>query len=171
MNGFTVFAIQTTVTLVVYVILAKWYVWPRLSRLPLRSALIALLWIHTLRTLGLTNLVPSISDPALPREFAEPVAYGDLIAVALAFLAILALRFNWSGAIPLVWVFNIVGTLDIVNAFVQGFAYDVTRYDLGIAWYIPTFFVPALWVTHAMVFIALLRGSAAPAPARAAAQP
>jgi len=169
-NGFTVFAIQTTATLVVYVILAKWYVWPRLSRLPLRSALVALLWVHTLRTLGLTLLVPSITDPNLPREFVEPLAYGDLIAAVLAFLAILALRFNWPGALPLVWIFNIEGTIDLINVSIQGFAYDVTRYDLGVGWYIPTFFVPALWVTHAMVFIALLRRSAAPAPARAAIQ-
>ena len=34
---------------------------------------------------------------------------------------------------------------------------DVTRYTLGVAWYIATFYVPALWVSHIMIFLLLLR--------------
>ena len=46
-----------------------------------------------------------------------PAAYGDLLAALLALLAIAALRMAWAGAIPLVWLFNVEGTLDLVNAF------------------------------------------------------
>ena len=55
---------------------------------------------------------------------------------------------------PLVWLFNVEGTLDLVNAFYQGLLNDV---QLGAAYYIPTFAVPALFVTHAMIFTMLIR--------------
>jgi hypothetical protein len=37
---------------------------------------------------------------------------------------------------------------------------------LGSAWYIPTFAVPALYVTHAMIFVLLLRRSDRPTAGR-----
>jgi hypothetical protein len=61
---------------------------------------------------------------------------------------------------PLTWLFNIVGLADLVNAFYQGLSHDV---QLGAAYYIPTFIVPALVVTHVMIFRLLLRHSASAA--------
>jgi hypothetical protein len=90
----------------------------------------------------------------LPAAFAIPAAYGDLLAALLALSAIAALRLAWSRAIALGWLFNLVGTLDLVNAFYQGIRNDV---QLGAAYYIPTFAVPALFVTHAMIFMMLIR--------------
>ena len=68
--------------------------------------------------------------------------------------AIAALRMEWPLAIALVWVLNIVGLLDLVNAFYQGLRNNV---QLGAAYYIPTYVVPALLVTHAMMFAMLVR--------------
>jgi hypothetical protein len=100
--------------------------------------------------------VPAVVGSALPAAFAEPAAYGDLLATLLALLAIAALRNSWTMAIPLVWLFNAEGTLDLLNAFYQGFTNNV---QLGAAYYIPTFAVPALFVTHAMIFAMLIRRS------------
>jgi hypothetical protein len=61
-----------------------------------------------------------------------------------------------STALPLIWLFNIVGTLDLVNAFYQGTRLDVGLH-LGSAWYIPTFVVPALFVSHFMIFVLLVK--------------
>lgn len=159
MNAFQIFGLQTTLSLIVYALIAKWYVWPRLTPLPLYAALDPLLFFHAMRHIGMTLLVAVILDPALPREFTVPLAYGDLVAGLLALLSIFALRRRWSLALPLVWVFNIWGTLDLLNAFYLGTRLDVTRYDLGPAWYIPTFLVPALFVTHFMIFMMLLKRS------------
>lgn len=53
----------------------------------------------------------------------------------------------------LVWVFNIVGTVDLLYALSHPDAVP----SLGAAWYIPTFFVPLLLITHFMIFARLLR--------------
>ncbi len=81
------------------------------------------------------------------------VAYGDFVSGLLALLSLVALRGGWGLALSLVWLFNIVGTVDLLNAPSHA---DVPP-DLGATWYIPTFWVPILLVTHFMIFARLLR--------------
>ena len=149
-----IFGLQVVLSLVVYSLIARWYVVPRLAALPRRDALTPLLLLHAFRYLGMVFLVPTVVGPALPAAFAVPAAYGDLLAALLALLAIAALRQAWPLAIPLVWLFNVEGTLDLVNAFYQGLRNNV---QLGAAYYIPTVAVPALFVIHAMIFAMLIR--------------
>jgi hypothetical protein len=99
-------------------------------------------------------LVPTVVGSALPASFAVPAAFGDLLAGLLALAAIVALRARSRIALPLTWLFNVVGLLDLVHAFYQGLTHDV---QLGAAYFIPTFVVPALVVTHLMMFRMLVR--------------
>lgn len=152
MGNFQIFGLQFVVSVFVYALVARWYVAPRLSALPLRVALQPFLLQHSLRTLGLTMLVTSVVSPDVPRQFANQVAYGDLLAAALALLSLAAFRARLGFAVALAWIFNIEGFVDLLNAFYVGIRLDVTRYQLGAAWFIPTFVVPALLVTHVMMF-------------------
>ena len=56
-------------------------------------------------------------------------------------------------ALPLTWVFNVVGLVDLLYAMSAGARLQV---QLGAAYFIPTFVVPALVVTHVMIFMLLL---------------
>ena len=69
--------------------------------------------------LPLTVIVPAVTDPKLPQSFSVPLAYGDLFATALAFLALAAVRLRWPLALALVWLFSVEGSLDLVKAVVQ----------------------------------------------------
>lgn len=149
-----IFGLQVALSFVVYGLVAKWYVGPRLATLPLGASLAPLLVLHALRHMGMVFLVPTVVGPSVPASFAMPAAYGDLLAGLLALTALIALRGAWSVAIPIVWVFNVVGLLDLINAFYQGLSADV---QLGAGYYIPTFIVPALVITHVMIFRMLLR--------------
>lgn len=106
---------------------------------------------HATRHIGLTFLVPSVVDPSLPSSFANAAAYGDFISGLLAIFALVILGRNWVGAIA--WLFNTVGVLDLINALRQ---VEAIPYLAG-TWYIPTFLVPVLLVTHVMIFIQLLK--------------
>jgi hypothetical protein len=158
MSDFQVFGLQVLLSLIGYGLIAKWYVTPWLATLPRARALVPLLFPHAFRHLGLVFLVPAVVAPTLPAAFAGPAAYGDLLAGVLALLAIVALRAEWAGALALTWLFNVVGTLDLLNAFYQGTIHDVGPH-LGSGWYIPTFLVPMLFVTHFMIFAVLVRRS------------
>jgi len=152
MSPAQIFGLQFLMSLLVYGLIARWYVAPRLATLPLGAALTPLLFLHATRYMGMVFLQPTVVGAPLPREFAATAAYGDLVAALLALLAIAALRSRWTIALALVWLFNLVGTLDLLYALFQGNRLQV---QLGAAYYIPTVAVPALLVTHAMIFARL----------------
>lgn len=68
----------------------------------------------------LNFLIPGVVSPSLSPAFAIPAAYGDLVAAILAGIASLALAARTSWAIPIVWVFNVIGSIDLLHAFHQG---------------------------------------------------
>jgi len=72
-------------------------------------------------------------------------------------LTLLALRARLGIAIALVWLVNVVGTADLVNALIGGVRYDVSRLGMGSFWYVVTILVPILWITHVLAFALLLR--------------
>ena len=161
MDPFAGFAIQNAFSLVVYGLLAGWYVWPRLTAMPLTSALTALTFIHAFRSVGATILVPSVGGSAVSHDFATTLANGDLGTATLAVIALIALRARWRFAIALVVVTNLVGVLDLLDVLVQAVQNDSTHAALGAFWYVPTYLVPILWIASFMTFALLLRNRGA----------
>ena len=157
MGNFEIFGLQMALSFAVYILIARWYVAPWLAKKPLQEALIPLLVLHALRHLGMTILVPTVTSPDLPRAWATQLAYGDLVAGLLALASMLALQARWSFAVALVWIFNVEGTLDLLGALYGGLRVDAPNLPAGSFWYVPTFVVPALLVTHAMMFSMLLK--------------
>jgi hypothetical protein len=156
-DAFAVFGIQTFLSFVVFGLLAWWFVWPWLRSVDRTTAFTALTFIHALRPVGATVLVASVAGTALPRDFAEAVAYGDLATSVLAVITLLALRARLGFAIALVWLTNVVGFVDLANALVGGVRYDIARLGMGSFWYVVTILVPILWIAHVLAFALLLR--------------
>jgi len=156
MNNQIIFALQFLMSLTVYTLIAQWFVKPWLSKKPKHEALVLLILPNAFRHLGLVFLATGVVAHPLPEVFSGPAAYGDFMTALLALLSMIALRKAWTIALPLVWIFNVVGSVDFINAFVQGIRMDVFNH-LGATWYIPTFIVPALLVTHVMIFARLLK--------------
>jgi hypothetical protein len=132
------------------------YVWPALRALPRFDALRLLAAFHAFRFFGMNFLVAGFVSPELSSDFASKVAWGDFIAAALALLSMAALSWRWSLAIPIVWIFNIWGTLDLLNAYYMGATQlrDPGLMAAGI--YVPALYVPLLLVSHLLIFLLLL---------------
>ena len=147
-------------------VFAAQYIWPAINKRERAEALRPILVLHGFRYIGLAVLIPGVVSPQLSAtEFARGLAYGDLAAATLALIALAALRTRL--AEPLVWIFNIFGTADLLNAFYQGglIALPKTPGSLGAAYFIPVFGVPLLLVTHVLAFRLLMRKEAV-APSR-----
>jgi len=153
MDTQAIFGLQFLLSLIIISFLLKWKVTPWLNKQSLNDALFWLTIPHAFRHIGMVFLVPGLLTQPLPNSFAIPAAYGDLAAGLLAFIALIALQYKWSGALVLVWIFSVVGTVDLLNALRH---VDVAP-SFGAAWYIPTFLVPLLLVTHFMIFIRLIK--------------
>jgi hypothetical protein len=149
-------------SLVAWAIITSRYLWPRLRLLRRPLALRPILILHSFRFLGLAFLVPGVVSPDLPSAFARSAASGDIIAATLALLS-LASPAGGLGA-GIVWIFNIWGTGDLFNAFYQAGRAGLVPGQLGATYFIPTFFVPLLLITHGAAFRLLLRRESAPPP-------
>jgi hypothetical protein len=101
-------------------------------------------------------LAPGATYPGIPSEFTYPAAFGDLLAALLAMASVFAIILNYSRATFLVWVFNILGSLDLLLAIVLATSFGAAPY-MGAAYWIPAFWVPALLVTHYLTFVVLIR--------------
>jgi hypothetical protein len=137
-------------------VVAVVYVWPFVRAMPRHNALRLLAAFHAFRFLGMNFLVAGFVSPQLSPDFANAVGWGDLIAATLALISMAALSWRWSIAVPMVWIFNIWGTLDLLNAYYMGGRMQNPGL-LGAGIYIPAVYVPLLLVSHVLIFMILLR--------------
>jgi hypothetical protein len=136
-------------------IAAKIYLLPRLHEIRPQTVLLPILLLHSSRHLGLMFLAPGATYAGIPQQFAEPAAYGDLIAAILALLSIpVVISGHWSANL-LVWAFNVEGTLDLILATALATMHGASPY-MGPAYWIPAVWVPALLVTHYITFLILM---------------
>ena len=156
MEPIVLFGIQFTMSLVAYVLIAFWYVVPRLSKLTREAALVPLLWVHAFRIVGGTILAPGAVDTGVPMQFRVMIGYGDMATAFLALLALIALRARFRGAISLVWLCVVIGMLDTINAIIQSMRDSVFTYALGVNWVIVAIYVPTLLVSSLLIFMQLL---------------
>ena len=158
MNSNALFGLSILMSFIAYGIVTKVYVLPQLRARRGTDILIPFVILHTSRFVGLSFLIPGVVSPSLAPEFAVPAAYGDLVAAILAGVATLALAARASWAIPIVWVFNVWGAVDLLHAIYQGqIGVGIDPGSLGAAFFIPTVVVPPLLVTHGLIFWLLLR--------------
>ena len=139
-----------------FALIAQWYILPAIARLKREDALQPFLLLHSFRHIGLMFLAVGAVKTELPAAFAQPAALGDLTASILAFIALALLRLRWEPAILIVWLFNIEGTLDLLSAVILGALYKAWN-GMGATFWIPSVIVPALLVTHYIIFRILLR--------------
>ena len=157
MNPQSIFLLQFVLSVITVAVIAKSVVAPWLAKQSQRDALFWLTIPHAFRHIGLVFLVPGVRAQELPDYFALPAAYGDLATSVLALLALIMLRVTPKNAIAVVWLFNVVGTVDLLNALRH---VEVVP-AFGATWYIPTLMVPVLLVTHFMIFVRLQQKTAA----------
>jgi hypothetical protein len=157
MTAFQILALQSTLSLVAFALLARWIVAPRLSKASIEAYLLPLAWVHVFRYTPMTLLVPGQVSPTLPAATAATIAYGDLVSALAALATVIFLKRRWKGALAVAWILNVVGIADIVVS--TGAAIGARMYDIpiGFNWYIVNFYVPALVVTHAMMVARLIR--------------
>ena len=151
------FFISYAAAFLVFGLIGKWYVWPAIKDRTPEVALTPLLLYACLRVNGLMFLMPGLVSPDLPRAFAVPTAYGDVTAAVLALLAVACLRSGSILAAPMVWLFNVVGFLDLIYANVSTFKDNVDPTQLGVSYYLAVLNVPAMLVVHVIIFIYLPR--------------
>ena len=148
--------LSITFSMLAWTLVFRWYIHPASKKYSVEQVVKPFLLLHSFRYIGLMFLVPGVTSEVLDTRFAHPAAYGDLAAAMLAFIAIWALRTRLKSALAFVWVFNILGLVDLINAVGRGIMY-VPDGHFGAAYWIPATIVPLLLVSHIYLFMLLLK--------------
>ena len=155
------FFVSIAFSLIAWAIVAAQYIWPKLRERQRAEALRPILILHSFRFIGLAFLIPGVVSADLPSSFARSAAYGDMIAAILALFTLISLP-SASGVV-LAWIFSVWGSADLLNAFYQANHAGITAGQLGATYFIPTFVVPLLLITHVLTFRILLQHQSVPA--------
>src|SRR6516162_5364628 len=155
------FFVSIAFSLIAWGVVTARYIWPQLRLQQRAEALRPLLILHSFRFVGLAFLVPGVVSPDVPSAFAQSAAYGDIIAAILALLALTSL--SGRAGIVIAWIFSLWGTADLFNAFSQANHAGLTACQLGSTYFIPTFIVPLLLITHGLGFRILAQRQPQPA--------
>ena len=125
-----------------------------------------LVGVHVVRILGISFIVLYVSH-RLPAPFAPVAGWGDIfVGITAPLIAWLAYR-QVANARPLLWIWNAIGTLDLLAAVGLGvtsspgparliFAEPSSAIMSTLPWLIiPGFLVPLLFAVHIGIFVRL----------------
>lgn len=158
MSPQTIFAVQSVLGYLAWLLCFSVYVMPRLKSVDLVTAQRAIATLHSFRFFGLVVILPGVVGPSLPLALATVAAYWDLATAVLAILALLTVRIR-----PLFWLFvvafNLVGVVDLMLTYYHAVQVRLPFLagQLGAAFAIPILYVPVLMITHVAAFYLLLR--------------
>lgn len=157
MDNFTIINLQALTGTVALILAFKWWVQPRLSNLSIQDALLPFVFLNTFRYLGLSFMTKEQFYNDFPTEFLNTVGLLDFSTAILAIIAAIALKNKWSFAIPLVWIFNIIGFGDLITAFPKFFGLKLYDHNLGFIWLMFVTYGLATFLSHIYIFIRLFK--------------
>jgi hypothetical protein len=157
MDNFTIINLQALTGTIAIILAFKWWIQPRVSKLSIQAALLPFVFLNTFRYLGLSFMAKEQFYDGFPSEFLTTVGILDFTTAVLAIVTAIALKNNWRFAIPLVWIFNLVGFGDLVTAFPQFFGLRLYEQNLGFIWLMFVTYGLTTFLSHIYIFYRLLR--------------
>ena len=157
MDNFVIINLQAMVGTVAIILGFRYWIQPRIAKLSLHEALLPFVFLNAFRYLGLTFMAKEQFYDGFPTEFLTTVGILDLSTAILAIIATIALKNKWSFAIPLVWIFNIVGFGDLITAFPQFFGLKLYDQNLGFIWLMFVTYGLATFLSHIYIFVRLFK--------------
>jgi hypothetical protein len=157
MDNFIIINLQAVIGTIGIVLGFKWWIQPRVSKLPLQEALLPFVFLNVFRYLGLSFMAKEQFYGGFPSDFLTTVGIWDLSTAVVAIMAAIALKNKWSFAIPLVWIFNIIGFTDLITAFPQFFGLKLYDHDLGFIWLMFVTYGLTTFLSHIYIFVRLIK--------------
>jgi len=156
MDPLVVLGVQCTLSMVVFFLIIKWYVVPKITKETKLDILALLLLVNVFRYLPLSLFMPGQVSPEFPPYLKEIVAHGDFLSGVLALIALLLLKAKRSSAIKFTWLFSIVSVIDMVVVLTLAMSEKVYLLPLGANYFTVSVYVPMLIVIQVAIFKILL---------------
>ena len=140
-------ALTQTMSLLVFVMIARWYVVPWLKNQERADALVPLLWVHVFRYVALQVYSAQRAGFPISELARDRIVYGDVTGALLAIVAICALRSRAGWSILLVWVLVAETLIDTMTNVADGIHEQLFGAANNVTWMVVTYYVPLLMVS------------------------
>ena len=147
MNAKIALAAAQALSMVVLLIIARWYLVPWLKTQGRADALTPLLWLHAFRYVALQSFSAQMAGFPISNSARDEILFGDITGAALAVAALIALRYKARISIPLVWVLAAETMTDTVINVHSGMREHLFGLATGVTWLVVSFYVPAIMVS------------------------
>lgn len=134
-------------SLIVFAVGAGWYAVPWLKSRTRADALIALLWVHVLRYVALQVFSAQREGFPISDNGAMEIVIGDVAGAAIAFAAIVLLRYRVRLAIPFAWLLALETVYDTFTNIQGGVREHLMGAASGVTWMVLAYFVPLVVVS------------------------
>ena len=151
-----VFFFQVGFTMLLMALATRWWLMPRLRKLPLHDALSIVLFAGAIRFMGTILLVPSMA-PGVPADLVG--AAGDVVCASIATAGILANHAASPAGKPLAWAYVVVGGADLVVTFLKGLQSGLWTH-LAAGWTFVVAVFPAIVIGLVLTVVLLVRPTA-----------
>lgn len=158
MTPILILAVQCSFSLVVFYLLIKWYLVPRVQTHTL-EILALLLVVNVFRYLPLSLFMPGQVSTDFPEHIKGIVAYGDFLSGLLALLCLILLKSGSKATKALIWIFSIVSITDMILALSFAMASEVYELPLGANYFTVSVYVPLLIVVQVFILKILFNKS------------
>ena len=156
MDPLVVLGVQCTFSMLVFFLIIKWYVVPKIAKETKFDILALMLLINVFRYLPLSLFMPGQVSPDFPLYLKEIVAHGDFLSGILALLALILLKSKKKSAVTFTWLFSIVSVIDILLVLTLAMSEKVYQLPLGTNYFTVSVYVPMLIVIQILILKILL---------------
>jgi hypothetical protein len=139
------------VSLIVFGVIARWYVVPWLRNRSRADALIALLWVHVFRYVALQVFSAQRDGFPISSGGAMDIVLGDVAGAAMAFIAIILLRQRLRAGMALAWLLAAETIYDTVENIRGGIQEHLMGAAGGVTWFVLVYFVPMVIVSLVLI--------------------
>lgn len=134
------------ISLVVFILIAVWYLIPLLKRLSKPKAIIVLLWVHIPRYITLIMYSAQRECYPISAIAAKEAVVGDVVGAIVALAAIAAFRKRERLGILFSWLLVIETIVDVVVGFVRKAHEPLWGKASGVTWLILDFYIPLILI-------------------------
>jgi hypothetical protein len=157
MEPLVVLGVHCTLSMVVFFLILKWYVVPKITKETRMDILGFLLLVNVFRYLPLSLFLPGQVSADFPPYLKEIIAHGDFLSGMLALIALILLKSSKrKSAVTFTWIFSIVSIMDIVVVLTLAMSEKVYLLPLGANYFTVSVYVPMLIVIQGLILKILL---------------
>lgn len=156
MDPLVVLGVQCTFSMLVFFLIIKWYVIPKVTKETKFDILALLLLVNVFRYLPLSLFMPGQVSADFPIYLKEIVAHGDFLSGILALIALILIKSKKKSAVTFTWLFSLVSIIDVVVVLTLAMSEKVYQLPLGANYFTVSVYVPMLIMIQIVILKILL---------------